>query len=64
MARNTSRTTVHLQLEDELLAKVDALAKKQARSRLNLIRWTLLCELERHNDDVSRTPERTEQASA
>jgi metal-responsive CopG/Arc/MetJ family transcriptional regulator len=60
MPRNKSRKTVHLQLETELLDKVDALAKKQERSRLNLIRWLVVCELERYDErsaEASRTPE-------
>jgi len=53
MARNTSRKTLYLRLEAELLDKVDALAAEGDRSRTAQVRRMLLRELKR----LTRTPE-------
>jgi predicted transcriptional regulator len=56
MARNTSRKSVSVLLEPELVEKLDALAEKRSRSRTAQLRWMLLRELKR-SGEVRRTPE-------
>lgn len=42
MLRNKPRTTVTINLDPDLLAKVDALAEREVRSRTAQIRWMML----------------------
>ena len=56
MTRNTSRKTlVTLRLEEDLLAKFDAIAEKESRTRTGHLRWVMRRELEREAA-ASRTP--------
>lgn len=63
MARNKSRKTlraVGLQLETELIDKVDALAEQQTRSRAGQIRWMVqrvLREFDAKLEAKTTTPE-------
>jgi len=68
MARNIKprKTTFSIQLEADLLRKVDALAEQQSRSRSNQIRCLLLERFSAtaNRDDVNRTEAPTEQTPA
>jgi len=66
MARNTSRKTLYLHLETDLLAKVDALAAEGDRTRTAQVRRMLIRELERLTavKPASETTATSENASA
>lgn len=56
MPRNKPRkTTFSVNFDAELLARVDALAEREARSRANQIRWLVMRALERAEKPAPET---------